>query len=91
MAAAASDRFRAPAPIRLNDSAIVETVNALRWSNDYLFTTGGIGPTQDHINIDAIAARLGIRASTARSYLKDTLQKTGATRQAELAALLARI
>jgi DNA-binding CsgD family transcriptional regulator len=43
------------------------------------------------LDIEAIAARLGIRSSTARSYLKDALQKTGASRQAELVALVARI
>jgi molybdenum cofactor synthesis domain-containing protein len=36
--------------------AIVSAVNALRASHDYLFTTGGIGPTHDDITIDAIAA-----------------------------------
>jgi molybdenum cofactor synthesis domain-containing protein len=35
---------------------IVETVNALRTGHDYLFTTGGIGPTHDDITVDAIAA-----------------------------------
>jgi molybdenum cofactor synthesis domain-containing protein len=35
---------------------IVEAVNALRASHDYLFTTGGIGPTHDDITVDAIAA-----------------------------------
>jgi DNA-binding CsgD family transcriptional regulator len=45
----------------------------------------------DGLDMTAIAARLGIRTSTARSYLKDVLQKTGASRQAELVALLARI
>ena len=29
--------------------AIVEAVNTLRARNDYLFTTGGIGPTHDDI------------------------------------------
>jgi DNA-binding CsgD family transcriptional regulator len=43
------------------------------------------------LDLEAIAARLGIRCSTARSYLKDALQKTGASRQAELVALVARI
>jgi len=43
------------------------------------------------LDLDAIASRLGIRPSSARSYLKDVLQKTGATRQAELVALLARM
>jgi len=40
--------------------AIVEAVNALRVRNDYLFTTGGIGPTHDDITVDAIAAALGV-------------------------------
>jgi molybdenum cofactor synthesis domain-containing protein len=39
---------------------IVETVNALRSSHDYLFTTGGIGPTHDDITVDAIAAAFGV-------------------------------
>ena len=40
--------------------AIVEAVNTLRARNDYLFTTGGIGPTHDDITVDAIAAALGV-------------------------------
>src|SRR3954471_9331932 len=40
--------------------AIGEAVNALRGESDYLFTTGGIGPTHDDITVDAIAAALGV-------------------------------
>jgi molybdenum cofactor synthesis domain-containing protein len=39
---------------------IAEAVNALRAERDYLFTTGGIGPTHDDITIDAIAAAFGV-------------------------------
>lgn len=35
---------------------IVEAVNALRREYDYLFTTGGIGPTPDDITSESIAA-----------------------------------
>ena len=41
-------------------AAIVEAVNSLRARNDYLFTTGGIGPTHDDITVDAIAEALGV-------------------------------
>ncbi len=40
--------------------AIKEAVNILRERNDYLFTTGGIGPTHDDITVDAISAALGV-------------------------------
>jgi molybdenum cofactor synthesis domain-containing protein len=39
---------------------IAEAVNALRSGYDYLFTTGGIGPTHDDITVDAIALALGV-------------------------------
>jgi molybdenum cofactor synthesis domain-containing protein len=39
---------------------IVETVNAVRSEHDYVFTTGGIGPTHDDITVDAIAAAFGV-------------------------------
>ena len=34
---------------------IADSVNALRATHDYLFTTGGIGPTHDDITVDAMA------------------------------------
>jgi molybdenum cofactor synthesis domain-containing protein len=41
---------------------IGEAVNALRAAHDYVFTTGGIGPTHDDITVDAIAAAFGVPA-----------------------------
>ena len=42
------------------EARIVDAVNALREAYDYLFTTGGIGPTHDDITVDAVAAALGV-------------------------------
>lgn len=42
------------------EARIVEAVNALRAAYDYLFTTGGIGPTHDDITVDAIAKAFGV-------------------------------
>jgi len=39
---------------------IADAVNALRGAHDYLFTTGGIGPTHDDITVDSIAAAFGV-------------------------------
>ena len=39
---------------------IVAAINALRARYDYLFTTGGIGPTHDDITADAVAKALGV-------------------------------
>ena len=39
---------------------IAAAVNALRAENDYLFTTGGIGPTHDDITVEAISAALDV-------------------------------
>ena len=42
------------------EDRIAEAVNALRAAHDYLFTTGGIGPTHDDITVDAVAKALGV-------------------------------
>ena len=42
---------------------IVDAVNSLRARYDYVFTTGGIGPTHDDITADAIAVAFGVDIS----------------------------
>jgi len=40
--------------------AIAEAVNTLRVRNDYVFTTGGIGPTHDDITAQCVAQAFGV-------------------------------
>lgn len=42
------------------EAEIVGAVNALRSRYDYLFTTGGIGPTHDDITADCVAKAFGV-------------------------------
>ena len=42
------------------EEEIVAAVDALRGRYDYVFTTGGIGPTHDDITADAIARAFGV-------------------------------
>ena len=43
------------------ENTIIETVNHLRKVNDYVFTTGGIGPTHDDITAQSISKAFGIK------------------------------
>ncbi|MGZ8396545.1 MAG: competence/damage-inducible protein A, partial [Rhodoplanes sp.] len=42
------------------EPAIVAALNELRARYDYVFTTGGIGPTHDDITADSVAAAFGV-------------------------------
>jgi molybdenum cofactor synthesis domain-containing protein len=42
------------------EAAIVEAVNTLRARHDYVFTTGGIGPTHDDITAACVAKAFGL-------------------------------
>jgi molybdenum cofactor synthesis domain-containing protein len=67
--------------------AIAEAVNILRARNDYLFTTGGIGPTHDDITVDAIAKALGLDVvihPTARAMLENHYADKGGLNEGRL-------
>jgi molybdenum cofactor synthesis domain-containing protein len=42
------------------EEAIVEALNAMRARYDYVFTSGGIGPTHDDITADAVSRAFGV-------------------------------
>jgi len=68
-------------------TAIAEAVNALAPAHDYLFTTGGIGPTHDDITVEAIAAALGLTVGVhpqARAILEDYYADKGGVTEARL-------
>lgn len=70
-----------------DSDAIGEAVNALRVRNDYLFTTGGIGPTHDDITVDAIAKALGVSVEInpeARAALERYYESRGGMTEARL-------
>jgi molybdenum cofactor synthesis domain-containing protein len=43
-----------------DERAIIDALNALRHAYDYVFTTGGIGPTHDDITADCVAKAFGV-------------------------------
>jgi molybdenum cofactor synthesis domain-containing protein len=70
-----------------DEAAIVEAVNTLRARNDYLFTTGGIGPTHDDITVDSVAAALGVPVEVhpqARAILEAYYAPRGGVNEARL-------
>jgi molybdenum cofactor synthesis domain-containing protein len=70
-----------------DEDRIAEAVNALRTTHDYLFTTGGIGPTHDDITVDAVAKALGLPVVVhpeARQILEDYYATRGGLNDARL-------
>ena len=69
------------------EERIVAAVHALREGNDYLFTTGGIGPTHDDITVDALAVALGVEVIVhpqARAILEAYYATRGGVTEARL-------
>ena len=70
-----------------DETEIVAALNALRARYDYVFSTGGIGPTHDDITVDAIAAAFGLEVEVhprARSILEDYYATRGGLNEARL-------
>jgi molybdenum cofactor synthesis domain-containing protein len=66
---------------------IAAAVNELRAAHDYLFTTGGIGPTHDDITVDSIAAALGLGVvihPEAKAMLEGYYRERGGLTEARL-------
>ena len=53
-----------------DEEAIISSVNSLRKKYDYVFTTGGIGPTHDDITTDCIAKAFDVEAKVDESALE---------------------
>jgi molybdopterin-biosynthesis enzyme MoeA-like protein len=69
------------------EARIAAAVNELRAAYDYLFTTGGIGPTHDDISVDSVAAALGVPVvihPKARKILEDYYATRGGLNDARL-------
>jgi len=43
------------------EKKIIDTLNVLKEENDYVFTTGGIGPTHDDITAQSVAKAFGLK------------------------------
>ena len=56
--------------IRDNEDEIIDCVNLLRKKFDYVFTTGGIGPTHDDITTESIAKAFDVELETNPEALK---------------------
>ena len=81
--------------VRDDSAAIVSALNQMRRAHDFVFTSGGIGPTHDDITTEAVAAALGVAAEEhpkalekmRREYARRNLELTPARRRMALAPL----
>tara|TARA_B110000902_G_C14175689_1_gene538580 strand:+ start:442 stop:1191 length:750 start_codon:yes stop_codon:yes gene_type:complete len=61
------------------EKTIVSTLNSLRVSYDYVFTTGGIGPTHDDITAESVSKAFGLKYEIHKEAFKilETYYKPG--------------
>ena len=62
-----------------SEKTIVSTLNSLRVSYDYVFTTGGIGPTHDDITAESVSKAFGLKYEIHKEAFKilETYYKPG--------------
>jgi len=63
-----------------DETMIVEAVNTMRATYDYVFTTGGIGPTHDDITAECVAKAFSlplIRNTEAETLMRAHFERTG--------------
>ena len=70
---------------------IVATINEMRAAHDYVFTTGGIGPTHDDITTDCIAAAFGVAVAHHEEAVRRLTHYYGAAEATDVRLRMARI